>query len=480
MRELECHYALTAADAAVSRDLKIVVDGSRIASVSSGHGSAKRLFVLPPLINAHDHARYVRSSSFGSFGRPLEVWLHYLALLPSVDPYLASVFSFARSALGGVGTVMVHYTRTQGLTDLPTEAAEVARAARDIGLRVGFAVAMRDRNPLVYGSPDAVLKNLPSEIRDIVSRTYLRPSMPVRDQMQLVEDVAANTQNPNFNVQYGPAGVQWCTHELLEAIAEASERTGRRVHMHMLETKYQRHWADINYPNGMFHYLDEIGLLSPRLTLAHCTWTNPEELELLVERGVTIALNTSSNLALRSGVAPLARMMQAGCRVALGLDGVALDEDDDALREMRLGHFLHAGHGFDVAVSREQMLEIALSNGRRSVLNIDKGVHLANGEPADVMVLDWAALDEDRLREDIDPLDLLMSRARAKHIHELIVDGRTIVERGVIPNFDLLAAHREIMDRVRAGIRENTALTAALPLLEEAVGSHFGQHCACG
>ena len=48
---------------------------------------------------------------------------------PSVDPYLATAVSLARSALGGAGAVMVHYTRVQGLTDLPTEAAEVARAA---------------------------------------------------------------------------------------------------------------------------------------------------------------------------------------------------------------------------------------------------------------------------------------------------------------------------------------------------------------
>ena len=60
--------------------------------------------------------------------------------------------SLSRSALGGAGAVMVHYTRVQGLTDLPTEVAEVARAARDVGVRVGFAVAMRNRNPLVYGA----------------------------------------------------------------------------------------------------------------------------------------------------------------------------------------------------------------------------------------------------------------------------------------------------------------------------------------
>ena len=47
-----------------------------------------------------------------------------------------------------------------GPTDLPTEAKEVARAARDVGVRVGFAVAMRDRNPLVYGPSEPILDGI--------------------------------------------------------------------------------------------------------------------------------------------------------------------------------------------------------------------------------------------------------------------------------------------------------------------------------
>ena len=65
---------------------------------------------------------------------------------------------------------------------------------------------------------------------------------------------------------------------------------------------------------------------------------------------MTISVNTISNLGIRSGVAPLAEMERSGCRVALGIDGLALDEDDDSLREMRLTHLLHGGNGFQVDV----------------------------------------------------------------------------------------------------------------------------------
>ena len=144
----------------------IRIDGDRIAAVEAAKPPSRRLLALPALTNAHDHARVTSTTAYGGAGKPLETWIPYLALLPSVDPYLAAAVSLSRSALGGAGAVMVHYTRIQGLTDLPTEAAEVARAAGDVGVRVGFAVAMRNRNPLVYGPSEPVLAALSPQARE--------------------------------------------------------------------------------------------------------------------------------------------------------------------------------------------------------------------------------------------------------------------------------------------------------------------------
>src|SRR5580693_8648952 len=245
--------------------------------------------------------------SFGAGGKPLETWLQYQALIPSVDPYLAGVVALSRSALGGVGVVMMHLTRPQGLTDLPSEAAALARAARDVGVRVGFAVSMRDRNPLVYGASEPILAALPPDARQAIE-SIMRTPLEAKDFITLVDEVAAAAADPLFDVQFGPNGVQWCSDALLAAIAEDSQRSGRRIHMHLLETRYQRAWADATHPDGIVKHLDALGLLSSRLTLAHCVWARPDELELLAARGVTIAVNSSSNLHLRSGIAPVARM----------------------------------------------------------------------------------------------------------------------------------------------------------------------------
>ena len=476
MREIACAHLLTAADKPAVRDHTIRIDGTRIASVAPASGASEQLFALPALANAHDHARTARSSSFGTAGKPLETWLHYLALLPAVDPYLATAVSLARSALGGAGSVMVHYTRVQGLTDLPTEAAEIARAARDVGVRIGFAVALRNRNPLVYGPSEPILAALPKAAREEITRRFIREPMPVREMIALTDAIATNASD-TFDLQYGPAAVQWCTGELLEAVAEASAATGRRIHMHLLETRYQRQWADANFPDGIVRYLNSIGFLSERLTLAHCAWARPDELELLAERKVTISVNTSSNLHLRSGIAPLPEMIKRGCRVALGLDGATLDEDDDALREMRLADLLHGAVGFETKVTRADILTAILKNGRRSVTNRDDGGMLAAGAPADVLLLDWKTLDEDRLKPDLDPLDLLFARATARHIKELIVAGRSVVRDGRVLGIDLPAMQDELMARFRHGIAQSATFAAALPELERVVRDHFETPC---
>ncbi len=478
-RIIDCEHILPGPPTEPVGPARLALEGERIGQVTLHGGGAPSLLAMPALANAHDHARAARSSSIGAGGKPLEAWIHYLAMLPAVDAYVASAVSLSHAALGGAGTVMVHYTRVQGLTDYVTEAKAVAKAAADVGVRVGFAVALRDRNPLVYGPSEPILAALsPAAAHEIRTR-FLRTPMPVKEQIALVEAVAAACDAPDFNVQYGPAAVQWCSDPLLRAVAEASERSGRRIHMHCLETRYQRDWADREFSDGIIGYLDEIGFLSPRLTLAHCTYARPDELDLLAERGVTISVNTSSNLGIRSGIAPLAQIKNSGCRVALGIDGLAFDEDDDSLREMRLAHLLHGGRGFEVDVSRDDILTMVCRNGRFSVLNRDDGGAIVAGAPADILLLDWARVDDDRLQADLDPRDLLFSRVTADHIEELIVGGRTIVKNGRVACIDYPALREELLARFRSLIGGNAKLGAALKEMEQAIATNFGD-TPCG
>ena len=257
--------------------------------------STRRLLAMPALVNAHDHARPLSPTSFGAAGKPLETWLLRLAAMPAIDPYLGALAAFGRAARAGAGSVMAHYTRFHG----PMEAKEIARAAKDVGVRVTLAVFMRDRNPLEYDGEDSVLMKLPDDIRVAIETQFLSTMPGVVEQIASVEAIAAETESAIFSVQFGPSGPQWCSDALIAGIAEASRQTGRRVHMHLLETRYQRAFADRAYQEGVVERLKTLGLLTPRLTLAHCVHTRPQELDAIAAAGAIIATNPSSNLPMK-------------------------------------------------------------------------------------------------------------------------------------------------------------------------------------
>lgn len=474
-------HLLTGVDLSSLRNVEIRMSSEKIGAIIDLKNSSKTsgLIGLPALVNAHDHARLVRLSQVDSFDVPLEAWLPYLSLIPAVDPWLASVVSFGRSAMGGSGTVMAHYTRVQGITDFITEAKAVAKAARDVGIRVALAVHCRDINPLVYDDHNSILDTLSSNSLDCVRRRFLKPALPAREQVALVEAVAKDIEGDAVTVQYGPAGVQWCSDAMLRDIAEHSAASNRRVHMHLLETRYQRIWADKKFPQGIVNYLDEIGLLNERISLAHCIYLRPDEMELIAERGATIVTNTSSNLIVSSGVAPVAEMIRRGCRVAMGLDGLSFDEDEDALREMRLGYMLHKAHGFERKISRKDWFDVVGRNGYFAVTGSLHGGVVDVGAPADLLVLDWGQLAKDLIEPDVAPLGLLLARGTKSYIHDLYVAGKKIVSGGNLHTLNLPEMEHELLLQLRSAYSSTADIRSAMPELGSALSEHYKSAYYC-
>lgn len=478
-QRLVVEQALVGEDYSLSGPVEIMLRDGQIDSINpTSEINEQRLLAMPALADAHNHARPLSTTSFGCGGKPLESWLPQLAVMPSVDAYTAAAASFARSVAGGATSVMVHLTRPMGLTSLPEEACDIARAANDVGVAIGFAVAMRDRNPLVYGDHAPLLAALGDKARAVVEQTWLRPMPAVSEQLALVDSVAdAVADMPgHIDVQFGPTGVQWCTDELLAAIASASAESGRHIHMHLLETAPQRAWADRAYPQGIVEHLAETGLLSTRLTLAHCVWAYRHELDVLASAACRIVVNASSNLHLHSGIAPVPDMLSAGIDVAMGLDGCAFDEDDDGLRELRLFHLLNHARGFSTgSLTPAKALRAACATGRAG-LGLGAGGVLAAGLPADVLLLDLSALDRDALMA-VDARDFVFARATKAHIVAAYSSGRLVVDNGVVTGVDLPRLENELRASMRAGLADKTDVIHAWPVIEPAIAAHYQGCC---
>lgn len=475
---LSAAHVFTGTERGVVPRASIAYADGPITEVSTGALASPQTnhLVIPALVNAHDHAR-PSMTSFGASDMPLESWILRSAFGTPPDAYLAAAVSLARSARAGCGGAMIHYTRPSGKLPIVDEAIAIAKAASDVGIRLAFALAVRNQNPLVYGDSGDVLSALSDEDRSTIQDLFIRPHPSPTEYLECVDAIHAAIAGPMIDVQYGPAGVQWCSPALLEAIAERSAVTGRRVHMHLLETIYQRQWADRVFPGGVVRFLKDIGLLSNRLTVAHCIHARPDELDMIAESGATIVTNFSSNLHLHSGFAPIADAHRRGCKIAVGIDGVALDEDDDAIREMRLVQMVHGGLGFERTWSRADFLSLAVRNGRRSIGAPGTGT-LGAGEAADFVVLDIGQLDRDTIMP-VDPIDMLFARGNSSCVREVVVDGRTIYRDGKLTGIDLHALEIEIRGLYRASVPQFKALERAWKPLEGALANWFKHQGCC-
>ncbi len=464
-------------DRGVSDNVVLRHDGGVITDVFEGTGPADgpRSLVIPAFVNAHDHAR-ATASSFGAVGMPLESWILRTALGTPVDPYLTAASALARSARAGCAAMMVHYTRPSGTMPLVDEAKAIAKAASDVGIRIAFAIAVRDQNPVVYGDAEPVLTGLSLNDRKTIEDLFVRAPMSPKAYIELTDAITASISGPMVDVQLGPAGVQWCSKPLLEAVAENSVLTGRRIHMHLLETVYQRAWADLHFPD-MVRWLRDIGFLSERLTLAHCIHARPDELEMIAASGARIVTNFSSNMHLRSGLAPIAAAHKCGCAIAVGVDGLALDEDDDILREMRLVQMVHGGLGFKQTWTPAELFALAIRNGRRATGAPGSGELIA-GNPADYVMIDLDRLDRDRIMP-VDSMALLFARGNASLVKNVVVAGKTIVRDGVCSGVDLPVVEDELRAMYRANAGKLGRFQRMWPALSERLSGWFEQQLTC-
>ena len=208
--------------------------------------------------------------------------------------------------------------------------------------------------------------------------------------------------------------------------------------------------------------MDEVGLLTPRTSFAHGVWLRPDEMALLAERGATVALNASSNLRLRSGRAQAAALQDAGVPLGMGLDSSALDLDDDPWRELRLQRVIHGGTGVGGGLSLKALATAAFAHGHRVAGSQAQHGVLAPGASADLVALDWAAISADAVEDVTDEVELLLGRAGERHVRDVWIAGRRVVEDGRVTGIDLPALEAELR---RVAARDAPRLQSLKPFV---------------
>ena len=343
----------TADPTTLCSDTAITIVGDRIAAIGALDELRRRfpgacveflpnLLLLPGFVNAHQHGRGISQIQLGYHEDFLELWIASRRARRPLDPYPVTKLAAAAMLENGV-TTTVHANYSYGSGDYEAEVRASLDAYDEAGIRVTMCIGAMDRGFVVYPPHEAAfMASLPTDLRNWLEIPPPRPycgdgKATIALMERLCSDYAGH---PRIRFCYGPSGMQWVSDEQMADLAAAAEDRGLGLHLHLLESPAQQAASRLLFPAGAMAHLAKLGALGPRTVFAHGVYADDHDLDAIAAAGAIIVRNPGSNLRLRNGVAPMARWLARGIKVAIGTDNTALADDEDLLRELRLADLL--------------------------------------------------------------------------------------------------------------------------------------------
>ena len=387
--------------------------------------------VLPGFIAAHHHGNAATALQQGIGDDVLELWLLAMRAARSLDPELRALLTAARLLRGGV-TAAIEMTEARAAPEQSLPPLVRRMAAYELsGVRIALAVGVISRGMLVPDEDlDAFIASLPADVLPAARAIAdAPPPMDDDDYLGLVDDLrTAAAPMHHVDAWYGPPAPHWVSEGLLRAIADRSARDGTRIQIHVSESLAEGRQGERHLGRPMVRHLADLGLLSPRLSLAHGVWLGDEEIGLLAGSGASVSHNPSSNLRLRAGVARLQALLAAGVTVGVGLDANGLADDDDMLTEIRLALRLARDPHADRSIpSLADVFRAATTGGARMFGREGDLGRVAPGFAADLLLVDLERATWPWVAPEADPLELILLRSHADDVRTVLVDGEVVL-----------------------------------------------------
>ncbi|MDO4754753.1 MAG: amidohydrolase [Parabacteroides sp.] len=357
--------------------------------------------VIPGFVNAHTHAAMTLFRGFGD-DMPLKAWLEEKiwpneAKLTSEDVYWGTKLACLEMIKSGTTTFF----------DMYHKFSASAKAVEEMGVRALLAGACFD---------------------------HFNPELREKGK-QAVEKLYAESLSFSDRIRYaaGPHAIYTVSGDLLQWIHAFAEEHQVLIHLHLAETEVEVRDALRQFGLTPVRYLHKLGILSPRLILAHGLYVDDDEIRMLADHGVTVVHNPASNMKLASGYRfKYCEMQAAGVRVALGTDGCSSSNNLDMVEAMKLASLLGKAWRKDPeAVTAKEIFRTATASGAEAI-GLKSG-QIAEGYLADLCLVD---LNIPAFAPNHDFVSNLVYAANGSCVDTVICDGKILMQDKKVPGED--------------------------------------------
>jgi 5-methylthioadenosine/S-adenosylhomocysteine deaminase len=394
-------------------DHAVVIQGSRILDVLPTEAAQTRYAatetlslpgqaLIPGLVNLHGHAAM---SLFRGFADdvPLMTWLNE-HIWPAEKRLVSE--SFVRD-----GTLLAAAEMLTGGITCCNDMYFFPQAAGEAFLQAGMRATL---GMIVLEFPSAYASD---------ADDYLAKGLTLRDALK---------EEPLLSFAFAPHAPYTISDATFGRINTLAEQLGLPIHTHIHETEDEIRDSLKQYGMRPLERLAQLGLLGPNFIGVHAVHVSDAEIGLLAQHGCHVVHCPSSNLKLASGVAPVAKLIEAGVNIGLGTDGAASNNRLDLFAEMRLAALLAKGaSGNAAALPAAAALKAATLDAARA-LNLDSEIgSIVAGKRADLVAVDLHALSSQPVFDPVSHLVYVAGREDVTHVWvdgKLKLNGRRLVE----------------------------------------------------
>lgn len=400
-------------DIAVEQGKSVAIKDGRIAAIADARdaaqwqadvaldGSGKLL--MPGLIDAHTHTcqQMLRGKVADEF--PM-IWARFLVPFESVlteeDVYLSAQLACLEMIKSGTTSFADSGGRHMH---------KVAEAVIESGMRACVARSTMD----IGGTVDGVMVE---STHDAIART---------------EDLYRGYHgkgNGRVSIWFALRQVMTCSPALVRAVGEKAAEYDTGIHAHLYEHRDEVSFCLRNYKKRPADFLNEMGVLGPRLLTAHNVAMAESDIKLYAERGVKAVHCPHGNLT-SHGFPKTPHLLAAGISIGLGCDGSAGYSASlfEEIRTLRLATIAYWGLPvFDpVVLPCPQVLRMATQGGAAATRHADQLGAIEVGRKADLITLN---IRQPHMMPSHNLVNTLVESAGAQDVMDSIIDGRLVMK----------------------------------------------------
>ena len=390
----------------------IRIKGNRIIEISEGgtlcasNGEkvieAGGKLVMPGLINAHTHA-YM--SLFRNYADDRDFW-EWLSAVQAVEEDMTEEDCYWGTLLNILEMIQTGTTcfvdmniksSKNGATSGPESAC--SGAANDSGIRAVITRGLSGH----ADDEDSILKF-----------------------GQVEAEIKAFEGNERVRFWFGPHAPYSCMADYLEKLTAKAKEYKIGLTIHLSESVGEIENMKAEHGVTPIRYVSDLGLFDVPVIAAHCVQVTDEDIQIMKDHNVSVAMNPKSNMKLGNGFMPAEKFLNAGVNLCIGTDGCGSNNSQNLFAEMNVAALIYKGTAMKAeCISAEDVLKFATINGAKAIgMEGELGV-IKEGALADLLILD---INVPQFYPSSNLISGLVYSATGKEVETVIIDGEIVME----------------------------------------------------